>query len=210
MSHIERIPCGGGNCYLIRQGNHAVLVDTSQDGFQQKILSACQGTKVTLIVLTHGHIDHVQNAAYLAKELGAPIAMHQADYGLTRDNQSQPLHAHSLLGKVVLAASIKSFQRNIIPPFEPAVYLKEGDSLEAYGVPAVVVALPGHTQGSIGLQVGDKALMVGDALMNMLYPTKTLIYNNRDVMEQSAKRISSFKQATLYFGHGKPLLNRDW
>ena len=35
-----------------------------------------------LLILTHGHIDHAQNAAFLSKELNIPIAMHKDDVDL--------------------------------------------------------------------------------------------------------------------------------
>jgi len=74
MSNIERIQCGSGNCYLVYEGNNAILVDTSRARYRNKILQTCKKKKVNLIVLTHGHVDHIQNAMYLANELNAPIA----------------------------------------------------------------------------------------------------------------------------------------
>lgn len=150
MSNIERIQCGNGNCYLVYEGHNAVLVDISRTRFRDKILQVCKHKNIQLIVLTHGHVDHIQNAAYLSNELKAPIAMHKADYELSRNNMLESLSAHSLLGKLVLALSIKSFQQDEIPFFEPEVYLQEGDSLEKYGVQATIIELPGHTKGSLG------------------------------------------------------------
>ena len=210
MSNIERIQCGNGNCYLVYEGDDAILVDTCRAQHRYKILEACKNKNVKLIVLTHGHVDHIQNAAYLSKELNAPIAMHKADYELSKDNMKEPLSAHKILGKLVLALSIKSFREDIIESFEPEVFLQEGDTLEFYGIQAAVVELPGHTKGSIGLMVDEGALIVGDALMNMFYPTKSMLYGDRNMMEKSAKKISSYNDTTIYLGHGKPVGNRNW
>ena len=210
MSHIERIQCGNGNCYLVTDGESAILVDTGRTKFREKILAKCRGKNVRLIVLTHGHVDHVQNAAFLSEALHAPVAMHGDDYGLAKDNRSEPMSAHGLLGKIVLKLSQKSFQVDKIEPFEPQVFLKDGDSLREYGVPAAVVELPGHTKGSIGILVDDTDILVGDALMNMFCPAKSLLYGDRGRMEQSAARISALGGVTVHFGHGKPVKNRDW
>lgn len=210
MEKIERIVCGNGNCYIISNGDNAVLVDTCREQYRDKILEACNHYKVRLLVLTHGHIDHVQNAAFLSDALGVPIAMHKADLPLIKNNMEQPLSAHGILGKIVLAASVKSFRYERIEPFTPTVFLHEGDKLEAYGVSARVVALPGHTKGSIGLVVSDKHFIVGDALMNMFYPTASMLYNDKAVMLQSAARISDLGAGTVYFGHGKPVNNKLW
>ena len=88
--------------------------------------------------------------------------------------------------------------------------LREGDSLSSYGIDAQVLALPGHTDGSIGLDVEHRHLLVGDALMNMFYPTVSMLYHDRDAMLESAGKISSMGSRTIYFGHGKPVSNRKW
>jgi len=207
---IKRIQVGSGNCYLVSNGRDAVLVDTARTAGREKILDACRGYRVTLLVLTHGHVDHVQNAAYLAGQLHAPIAMHRADLPLLSDNMAQPLSARTLPGRLVLAASLRSFRRDAIPAFTPEVFLEDGDILERWGVPAQVVGLPGHTEGSIGLDVDGAHLLVGDALMNMFYPTVSMLYHDREAMLRSAGRIGRMGERTIWFGHGRPVRNRTW
>ena len=155
-------------------------------------------------------MDHIQNAAYLSKELGAPIAMNAEDIPLIEDNMRQPLKAESFLGKIVLALSEKSFREDEISAFEPDVLLKEGDSLEEYGIPAEIIAVPGHTKGSIAVDVEGKYLIVGDALMNMFYPTVSMLYNDKEVMLKSAERISGIGDRVICFGHGKNVKNKAW
>ncbi len=210
MSSIERIQCGNGNCYLISEREKAILVDTSRTKFRDKILQACKKKHVKLIVLTHGHVDHVQNAAYLSRELHVPIAMHEADYELIKDNMFEPMYAHNVFGKLILALSMKSFRQDKIEPFEPGVFLQEGDSLKLYGINAVIVELPGHTKGSIGILVDDTEFIVGDALMNMVYPSKSMLYGDRVAMEKSVDKISDSNAITIHFGHGNSAANRKW
>ena len=210
METVLRIPCGNGNCYLVSNGEDAVLVDTCRKKYRQRILDACEGYRVRLLVLTHGHIDHVQNAAFLAQVLNCPIAMHRADLPLLASNMNQPLFAGSILGKIVLSASIKSFKTDEIPAFAPTIFLEDGDRLNQYGISAVVVGLPGHTDGSIGLDVAGRDLIVGDALMNMFYPTVSMLYHNREIMLQSVEKIERIGSRTILFGHGKPVENRTW
>ena len=112
---IKRMEAGNVNCYLLVGGKDAVLVDTGREKYQDKVLGACLDYNVRLIILTHGHVDHVQNAAYLAQWLQAPIAMHEADLDLLPDNCMQPLTAETPVGKAVLALSVKSFPEDVIP-----------------------------------------------------------------------------------------------
>ncbi|WP_410495882.1 MBL fold metallo-hydrolase [Cellulosilyticum sp. ST5] len=210
MKEIERIRCGNSNCFLIKQNNRAILVDTSRTKYRDKILESCRQVDVKLIVLTHGHVDHIQNAAYLSKELGAPIAMHKADCELIKNNMLEPMFADKVMGKLVLALSLESFKHDIVEAFEPTLFLNEGDSLENYGIEASVIELPGHTRGSIGLKVWEADLIVGDALMNLFYPTVSMLYGDKQIMLASATKITEQGEAIIHFGHGKSVANKQW
>lgn len=208
--NIQRIKCGNGNCYIIEEDGMAVLVDTARTKFRDKILAACHRTNIQLILLTHTHVDHCQNAAYLAQQLQVSIAICEGDLQLIEDNMLQPLQARTLLGKLVLALSEQAFQHDVIPQFKPSVFLKEGDTLEEYGIHAKIIELPGHTNGSIGVDLGENGVVVGDALMNMVYPTVSMLYHNHEQMLASAEKISRLGKRTIYYGHGKPTINRKW
>jgi len=210
MSEINTIRCGNVNCYIVYDDKNAILVDTGTEKYKEKVLEACKPFHIRLIVLTHGHIDHCQNAAFLAKELKAPIAMNEKDLNLIPDNMQQPLEAKSLLGKLILGISLKDFDKYCIAGFNPTIYLKEGHKLNEFGINATVKELPGHTYGSIGLEVDGDKLIVGDALMNMFYPTLSMLYTNKEQMLKSARHISELGTRKIYFGHGRPVENRIW
>lgn len=210
---ITRIQSGNDNCFLVECGENSILVDTMREGGRNTILESCKGKNIRLIVLTHGHVDHVQNASFLSAHFNAPIAMHESDVSLIANNLNQPLFAHTLTGKIVLYASIRSMNKDKIEQFTPSVMLKEGDSLSDYGIPASVIELPGHTNGSIGLMVdGDgKEFIVGDALMHLIGSAgRSMLYTNREMMEESAKKISRSEAKIIHFGHGSSAPNKEW
>ena len=207
MVDIHRIVSGNVNCYIVSDHGKAILIDTGRKKYREKILEKCQEFHVSLIVLTHGHMDHCQNAAYLSSALQIPIAMCEKDMDLIPDNRKQSLSAKTFLGKIVLSVSLSSFEKDRMEIFEPAIHLKNGDDLSGYGIDATIVELPGHTKGSIGVKIGDN-LFVGDALMNMFYPTISMLYTNEQEMLKSVKCISELGEQTIYFGHGKPKQNR--
>lgn len=204
---VQPIRCGSVNCYLVKKGRSAILVDTGREAYREKILRLCTADEemsVRLIVLTHGHVDHVQNAAFLANRLCVPIAMHEEDFPLIADNRRQMLSSKGLLGGIMLFATNRSFRKDSIPPFLADFYLKNGDNLSDYGVDAQVVTLPGHTRGSIGLRVGGSSLLVGDAMMNLPWPRPALVYHNRVALLRSTEKLRSLAPETVYFGHGRP------
>ncbi len=209
MVKIHRIAGGNVNCYIVEDNDKAILIDNGRKKYRDKILEKCREFHVGLIVLTHGHMDHCQNAAYLANALHIPIAMNKKDLNLIPDNRKQALFAKTFLGKIVLSVSLSSFEKDSLEVFEPKIYLENDDDLSEYGIAAKVVELPGHTKGSIGIKVDDN-LFVGDALMNMFYPTLSMLYADEQEMLSSAEYISELGDKTIYFGHGKPKRNRKW
>lgn len=209
MEKIIRIKCGHVNCYIVSNGKNAVLVDTATEKYREKILEECKDYSVNLILLTHGHIDHVQNAAYLSEKWNVPVAISKDDVGLLLDNKGQKLEANGFFGRKLLEASLKTMNEEKIPPFVPTVFFKEGDTLHEYGITAKIAEVPGHTDGSLAVKVG-KNLIVGDALMNFVFPSLPLIFHDRKRMLKSADKIGKLKVKTIYFGHGRPAANRKW
>lgn len=207
---IKRIVCGTVNCYIVATEHGSVLVDTGEERYGEKVYRACTGKNVRLLVLTHGHIDHVQNAADLAKRLQIPIAMSKKDLNLLKDQLSQPLEGIGLLGKGLAAISKRKMAQERVKPFAPDIFLHQGDTLEAYGVPAVLLELPGHTEGSIALDVSGHSVIVGDTLMHMPFPEISHLYGDKTKLQESAGRIAALGDRTIYFGHGAPAANRDW
>jgi glyoxylase-like metal-dependent hydrolase (beta-lactamase superfamily II) len=83
VTPISVLGRGMSNAFLVR-GDKAVLVDTGIPGAAPKIEAALakrgvSPADVSAIVVTHGHIDHMGNAARLRKTLDAPIIAHRAD-----------------------------------------------------------------------------------------------------------------------------------
>lgn len=210
MSLIHRIKCGNGNCYIVENGTNGILVDTGKKEYINKVIEQCKAYHVKLIVLTHTHFDHAENAARIANVLGIPIGMNEKDCNLIQSNANQTLSAESFWGKIVLSASLKDFSVRKMEEFRPDIFLKEGDRLDDYGIDARIIALPGHTDGSIGLDVDHAHLIVGDALMNMFYPTVSMLFHNKNDMLASVAKISGLGNRKIYFGHGKPVSNRQW
>lgn len=221
MTTVRRIPCGSVNCFLIIDGDDAVLVDTGTLPYKDKVDAECSKVNLSLIVLTHGHIDHTQNAQYLSKKYHVPIAIHKLEYPFTKDYQQEPLKAHTLIGKYIIWKSTRGMKKRIqavnnnqlkqVPDFcTCSVFLKDGMNLQDYGVDATVVRLSGHTRGSIGLRVGKRDFIVGDALMNIGKPTVARIYSDYEKVKQSAQIISQSGERMIHFGHGKSVINRYW
>ena len=202
---ITHIKGGTDNCYLVSDGKNAILFDTASGEYLKQVTDECSKYNLKLIVLSHPHFDHTENADALSKKFNVPVAYNEADDGIFDDYNSQPLYSYGIVGFVVLKASLKVLsQTKVIRP-ENRFFVKEGDTLADYGFPDIkVVELPGHSKGSIGLLVSDDALLVGDALDNWIRPAKAHLYTDLEAEKKTVEKIRSFGKRTYYYGHGKP------
>lgn len=105
--------------------------------------------RVTMIVITHAHIDHIGGAHKLKQATGAPVYMHRDDTLLYDhlDMQAQWL-------------GIRTPERTSID-----TEAKDGDTLAVGATGITVLHTPGHTQGSLCLWIpAEEKLVAGDTL----------------------------------------------
>ena len=208
MSTVTWIKCKTDNCYLVSDGKDAFLVDTGSAVSYDKVLEECSKYNMKLIVLTHTHFDHAENAAKLSKHFGIPVACHEADVELFESFDKQPMESYGIVGKVVLGTSLKVLRQTKVEKPDNLIFIKDGDDLSAYGFDAKIIGLPGHTKGSVGVDVEGKYLIVGDELDNWISPATGHLYNDLDAIKNSADKIVKLGERTLYYGHGKPTKNK--
>lgn len=204
MVSIEVIR-GTSQCYLIHGAEGCVLVDTGATPQRDRLLSRVRDLPLRLIVLTHGHYDHIANASCLRLETGAPIAMHPADQPLIADRNARPLHKRKPLGSLIMWAGNRMDRPDAARMFTPDLDVSDGMSLRPYGVEAVMRELPGHTKGSVGVLVDGADFIVGDAMMHLFVDTRPKMAEDWEQARQSIARIHASGARTAYVGHGRPV-----
>lgn len=204
---IQRLRFSYANCYLLSGEGGSILIDTCNYKDGPGILKRIEGKNVKLILLTHGHFDHVSSAKYLAKRLCVPIAMSEKDLHIIGNGAASVLHGDTLLGKIMAHFSQGVLKKATYSVFEPDVLLEDGQVLSEYGVNASIIALPGHTKGSIGVLTDDGEIVVGDAMFNMLTHPRPRFFEDKENMDKSIEKIRNSGAKTVYVGHGKPIKN---
>lgn len=207
MISVKRIQGGTDNCYLVTDGKQAVLVDTASGKSQNSVIAECDKYEMKLIILTHVHFDHAENAAALAKKYNVPVALHKKDVELFDSFDHQPLKPVGLVGRVVLGLSKKPLRKTTVAKPENMIFVNDGDDLSSYGIPARIIETPGHTLGSISVDVEGKHLLVGDALDNWIRPGVAHLYYDKEATKKSAEILRTLGERTVYYGHGKPTSN---
>lgn len=141
--------CGGifeTNCYLVEAPQGQILFD-APDGACDWVAS--ENMRVDLLLLTHGHVDHVQDVAKIKGRFDCKIGCH-------------PLTAPMI--------SDREFFRNFgfeleIEPTKPDFFIEETASRDFLGVDFQVLEVPGHCPGSLCFFVrGENLLVGGDVL----------------------------------------------
>jgi glyoxylase-like metal-dependent hydrolase (beta-lactamase superfamily II) len=80
------------NVWLVGDDDEVLVIDAPHDA--APILDAIAGRRVTAIVLTHGHADHITAAVELRAATGAPIWLNPADLPLWRSVHPESLPDH--------------------------------------------------------------------------------------------------------------------
>ncbi|MGI6665010.1 MAG: MBL fold metallo-hydrolase [Christensenellaceae bacterium] len=189
------------NCFLVKGEAGAILIDTGLYAQREKVFAKIKNEAVTLILLTHGHRDHTDNAAYFREKLSAPIAMHPADLPILKDMQASVLHA-SALGKQMMKMTDQKTKKRAFEEFAPDVFLEEGMCLAPYGIAGKITALPGHTAGSVGVFLDNGTLIAGDALMHLPFMKTPQIYEEKAELLCSIEKIKKISPTKIYVGHG--------
>ena len=198
---------GSVNCYLVETDAGYVLIDTGGSNrrteLEEELESAgCERGDLKLIVLTHGDFDHTGNAAYLRKTFGAEIAIHPDDSGMVERGD---MFWNRNTGNVLLRmASPILFGFGKAERCTPDLYIEDGHDLSEYGLDAVVLHIPGHSKGSIGILTAGGDLFCGDLLENTNEPGLNSIMDDPAAAHASVERLKGLEMGTVYPGHGEP------
>ena len=190
--NVRCIECGmlQENAYLVcPEGREdAFIVDPGDD--VNALLKAVRdsGRRLTGILLTHGHFDHILGAQPLAESTGATVYIHADDAEMLDDPD--------------LSAYNPQCSR-----LAPPLGLKRehyDETLRICGLTLQVLSTPGHSRGSVCLlEPEGKIMFTGDTLFCAGYGRTDLHGGSDHEMIRSLRALLAMDGETaVYSGHG--------
>ena len=169
----------------------AVLVDAPGEILERIApVLAKEGCRLTELWLTHGHWDHMQDAAAVKTATGALIRAHRADQGLIETPEVMEKFMGQEMGLV--GAKVDA-------------WLQPGEKLSALGREFEVRHVPGHCPGNVLFHdARGRVAFVGDALFNGGVGRWDLPGGNYETLARSIReQIYTLPDETVVFpGHG--------
>ncbi len=200
------------NVHLVVKDGAAFLFDSGYEKnaalVEADVRSAgVDPAKLKAVIISHAHADHAGAGLYFHQRFGVPVIVGDGDQGMYTTGTNEPICPTGLIGNLRKRYDESATYSASAPD------LIVNDTLELKeltGIDAKVTRLPGHTNGSLIVTVGEVAL-VGDLFRGSIVGSgaETHFYQcdlalNRSNVVRLLKELAP--EAQLFFvGHFGPV-----
>ncbi|MBU3113559.1 MBL fold metallo-hydrolase [Clostridium lacusfryxellense] len=219
---VITINLGMVKAFLIK-GEKYILVDTGLPKSFEKIKkflikNGINPKDISLIILTHNHIDHTGGIMQMKDLTGAKVLIHRIEGDYLQKGISTPVQVRSVFAKLIIIV----MKDPIIESFKADLLIEDNFNLNEFGVNGEVIHTPGHTAGSLSVLLNNGETIVGDMISGKdkkkfttaKYP---FIWNNINDLRNSINMLLSKGAKVFYNSHGdvcddtsiKNLLEKD-
>ncbi len=172
------------NTYLINNGLDAILVDPGE-GIRE-YLEEIKKYNIKAILLTHGHIDHIDGIKYF---LNTDIYIYKDEAEFL---DSKSLSLYEAFGK------LKPFNKDNLK-----IHLLEEGIINLLGFKIEVIHTPGHTKGSCCYLFNDNILFSGDTLFQVSVGRTDFPTGSMSELNNSLEKLKKLDDTVkVYPGHG--------
>ena len=176
--HFHRIQVWSTNCYLL-SGKKIILIDGGAPGHVKDFMRGIARVGISprdidLVLLTHGHADHIGSLPQIQQLTGTKIAVHEANRDWVKSGQPPLPPDVTAWGRTLIGLATQLYQPKIHPCRIDYAIDDEGFSLAKYSIPGQIIHTPGHSTGLICVLLDTGELFAGDLAMNAWFLRRTL------------------------------------
>ena len=192
MKRIEFPPFSefAENSYLlVSDSGNGVLIDAPYGAYSILNRIKDEGITLKMLLLTHGHCDHIASAANIQAQTHCSVYIHEGDLKKLSDNVQN---------------LTRYFNLPPIDPVENSISLKDGDTVELDEMKFRVLHTPGHSSGSVCYIIGND-MYCGDTLFKGSVGRVDMTDGNPRVMQRTLDMLKGFEtdiDYNLFCGHG--------
>jgi glyoxylase-like metal-dependent hydrolase (beta-lactamase superfamily II) len=211
--NVHPIKMGISKSYIIQQNGIVMMGDggpKKTKHFRRELEKlSIKPEGIQLIILSHGHYDHVGAAKELKEITGAQIVMHRLDKDLLEKGIKKMPPGVTTWGRILhqlFKFTYMPFTRQ--PKTDVDIVLDDGGmSLTDYGIRGRILHTPGHTSGSISILLETGEAFVGCMAMNMVpltrKPSLPIFAEDLSILKESWKSLLKRNVSTIYPAHGE-------
>ena len=175
------------NSYLLIQNGEALLIDAGASPDKIDVTLTREGARLTGILLTHGHFDHILSIDAMRKKHNVPVHIHKDDAPMLTDGR---LNAYAYFFRQDRAWQAAD------------KLLSDGDSIPFGNQKISVLHTPGHTRGSVCYRIDD-LVFSGDTIFADGYGRTDLEGGDNASLLHSLQKLFELPiTLTVYPGHG--------